>query len=83
MDETPTYSCVLAFDTNDPMFTYGFELGALWVDLEQNPHEPIEQTLHTRNTEMCMRIAESLDLEHEAEIHDETWMTVRYKPHTT
>lgn len=55
------HSLVLAFDTDDPEFCRGVEVGRLWEQLNADPHEPVEQTLHASNAEMVLRMAEATD----------------------
>lgn len=65
------YGCTLPFDTDDPMFAYGVEIGALWADLEANPEAAIRQTIHGRNSEMAIRMAEALERPYEAKFLDD------------
>lgn len=63
------YGLVLAFDTDDPQFTRGFNAGALygWLSarkpmlLGQNAEPPFD--VRADNLEMVLRIADSLGLD--------------------
>lgn len=52
------YSLVLPFDTDNPEFGRGIEIGRLWEQLKTH-HDEITVTLHASNTEMAMRVAEA------------------------
>ena len=76
------HSLVLAFDTDEPDFAYGFEAGALWRELELKPDDEITQTVHGCNAEMFMRMAEKLGREFSGvPLDDEVeWMDVTFGP---
>lgn len=68
----------LPFDTDDPEFTRGVEIGLLWAALRDNPGTQVF-TLHATNAEMILRVAEvtgravrSLEL-------GEDWLDVRFE----
>lgn len=69
------YALALAFDTDDPEFVRGVEVGRLWEQLKAGDADG--QMFHATNAEMVMRMAESLDLDVRAEDVDETWMVLR------
>lgn len=58
MNGTPDYGLVMAFDTDDPEFVRGFEIGRLY-EMTQRCPEPFEQTVHASNTEMIIRLGEA------------------------
>lgn len=66
------HSLVLAFDTDDPEFCRGVEVGRLWEQLKTG--EPVQQTIHATNAEMAIRMCESLEREFSAETLDNTWI---------
>jgi hypothetical protein len=72
MAEGGSYGLVLPFDTDDSEFCRGVEAGRLWEQLKFN--EPVQQTIHATNSEMAMRMCESLEREFSAEILDDTWV---------
>ena len=67
----------LPFDTDDPRFIEGFEMGRLWEQAKIGGD--IEQPIHSRNAEMAMRIAEATNREFSAEQIDDTWTTLRLR----
>lgn len=70
-----TYGLILAFDSDDPEFTRGFELGQLWERLERDNylHQPL---VHAANAEMFIRMAEAKGLPFSAEPVDDEWMSI-------
>ena len=44
----------MAFDTDDPMFVRGFEIGRMWASLPADRRFIV----HTSNAEMVMRVGE-------------------------
>lgn len=57
-------------------FVLGFEAGKLWEQLQWAvAHgEQFEQTFHADNVEIVLRMCDRLEVEHRAEIVDDTWM---------
>jgi hypothetical protein len=51
--------CLLAFDTGEPEFARGFEVGLLWGRMIHESE--IVQTIHAENAEMVIRMAEAYD----------------------
>ncbi len=68
------YGLVLAFDSDDPEFTRGFEAGQLWERLERDGYAG--QLIHTENAEMVMRMAEAKGLAFTAGDVGDGWMQV-------
>lgn len=66
---------ILAFDTDDPEFTRGFEAGRLWEQVKADA-APFEQTIHASNAEMAMRICEAQERDFRADILDEHWVEI-------
>lgn len=67
-------SLVLPFDTDEPEFRRGIEIGILWQRLE---HEyPVRATIHADCAEMVVRIAEARSLPFAVEWADDTWLHV-------
>lgn len=52
------YVLALPFDTDDPEFTRGVEVGLTYA-MAQAAEEPFEVTMHASNSEMAIRIAEA------------------------
>jgi hypothetical protein len=50
------YGLLLGFDTDDPQFTRGFELGRIW-EIAKTFDGPFEEIVHGVNAEMLIRIA--------------------------
>lgn len=77
-DDAMNYGLALAFDTNDPEFARGVEVGKLYEYLRWNPGEEFEQVVHLSNAEMVLRIAEALGRPVVSEEYDGTWMAVTF-----
>jgi hypothetical protein len=67
-------SLVLAFDTDEPEFTRGFEAGQLWERLERDGMAA--QLVHAGNAEMVMRMAEAKGLKFCANDAGDGWLGV-------
>lgn len=76
--EDAEFGLVLAFDTDDPEFTRGFEAGLLWERLERDGEA--DQLIHAENAEMVMRIAEAKGLRFSAEDLGDGWMQAVLTP---
>lgn len=66
---------VLAFDTDDPEFVRGVEVGRLWELLDHAGEA--ELTIHGTNAEMAMRIAEAKGLAFRGDHLEGDWYHVR------
>jgi hypothetical protein len=75
-----SYSLALAFDTDDPEFTRGVEIGRLWEQLRAEPDETVEQQVHATNAEMVLRMGEALDRPVRTSDDDGHWMTATFSP---
>lgn len=51
------YSLILSFDTDEPEFARGVEVGMLHSTLSSTPQLPFSVTIHATNAEMVMRLA--------------------------
>lgn len=78
--DAPRHSLLLPFDTDEPEFARGFELGRLWATLRTNPAEEIEELVHSNNAEMALRMAEALERDVSSLEVDETWMKLQFGP---
>lgn len=71
---------LVVFDTNDPEFVRGFEVGRLWTMLRTEPDQVVEEYLRATNVEMALRLAESTGREvRSIELNDD-WLFVHFKP---
>ena len=68
------YSLLLPFDTDDPQFRRGVEIGVLWANLQHSGHA--KETVHWDTAGMVMRIADEKGLRFSAVPVDESWVTV-------
>jgi hypothetical protein len=78
-DHDADYSLALPFDTDDPQFRRGVEIGMLWERVQAARHfgaTGISATLHPDCAEMVIRIAESAGLGWTCEMTGDDWMTV-------
>lgn len=76
------HALLLPFDTEEPEFARGFEAGRLWALVREDAGE-VEETVHTSNAEMLMRMGEALDRIVIGEELDGTWTRVRVLPEGT
>lgn len=74
-DSEDEWGLVLAFDSDDPEFARGVEIGSMWTEVEENGR--CERMIRGNNAEMAMRIAEAKGLPFEAEPHPDDWFYVR------
>lgn len=72
-----SYELLLPFDTDNPEFIRGVEIGRLWETLKNTPEE-FEQTVHLSNAEMVIRIAEAQRRTVQSRELDDTWMRVTF-----
>ncbi len=64
--EQQQWALVLAFDTDEPEFTRGVEVGIIWKATEDG--RPWEGLVSAANTEMVIRIAEARGLSFRAHL---------------
>jgi hypothetical protein len=79
MAESPpdqSFGLRLAFDSDDPEFTRGFEVGR--YDTLLNFEDFVEGYLHPENAEMVMRVAESHSFDVVAKDIGHGWMWVTF-----
>jgi len=67
---------ICPFDTDDPEFVRGFEVGTVWSQVRTG--EPCVVTVHATNVEMVMRMAEATGRLFEAEDLDDDWIAVAF-----
>lgn len=70
-------SLILEFVDGSRSFVHGFEAGCVWEMIKAG--EPFEQEVHAANTELYIRMAESLGAEVTAEMLDDTWSILRFE----
>lgn len=70
-----SYSLVLAFDTDDPEFTRGFEAGRLWERIKADQSD-FREIIHATNAEMVMRMCEKQERTFRAEDLNEEFVEV-------
>lgn len=73
------YSLLLAFDRDDPAFIDGFELGRLWERAKNDEVEFVE-SIHGRNAEMVLRIAEATGRRVRSQEIGSGWIDVTFAP---
>lgn len=71
------YSLKLPFDTDNPVFALGFELGCVWGHL-QIDDGPQLITMHAANAEMILRIAEATGREVSSTELGNGWIAVQF-----
>ena len=69
----------MAFDSDHPEFTRGFECGQLWVALSLRPDEH-SVTLHSTNFEIARRTAKHYNYVVEITQADDTWIFATFTP---
>lgn len=74
------HGLLLAFDTNDPCFTRGFEMGRIWALLRAFPDEAVSEYAHAANGEMLLRMAEATGREIRSEELGGEWMVAFFTP---
>jgi len=67
---------ICPFDSDDPEFVRGFEIGALWERLKNGP--PCQATIHATNAEMVIRLAAAADMGFSAEDLGGDWVHVEF-----
>lgn len=74
--ESESHALAVAFDTGDPEFARGVEVGRLWERLRAEP-EPVVEMVHVGNAEMVLRIAEALQRPAVSDEHNATLIIER------
>lgn len=64
----------LPFDTDDPEFRRGVEIGMLWARLEHE--DRFSATIHADNAEMILRVIEAKGVSFTASPLGEDWLAV-------
>lgn len=68
------FNLLLAFDTDDPQFVRGFEVGRIW-QTAQTFDGPFEEVAHGVNAEMLLRIAEATERQVRTHEDGDEWIT--------
>lgn len=76
-NEEAEYKLVLAFDSDDPEFSRGFEAGMLYMSLGDKHVTKINQLLHAANAEMVMRMCEKMNWKFSAEDIGNDWLQLQ------
>lgn len=79
MDDVSGHSCLLAFDTDEPMFARGFEAGRLWALLRADDGELVE-CIHANNAEMALRMGEATGRHVAARELGGEWLEATFSP---
>ena len=80
MESHAGHSLLLRFDSDEPAFARGFELGRLWALLRERPDEPFEEYVHATSAEMLLRIAEATGRNVQSEEVGGGWLFVTFSP---
>jgi hypothetical protein len=81
MSEEHTFSLVLAFDSDDPEFARGCEVGTVWEALRHtDPWDSHSATVYGSNAEMMLRIAEATGRPLTTHDSDPDWISVLFGP---
>jgi hypothetical protein len=74
------WNIVLTFDSDDPEFTRGVEVGMVWTIVANvRPTVPVDCMMHASNAEMAIRIGECLRRNVKARFVDDNWMDVCFE----
>lgn len=71
------HALLLPFDTDDPVFRRGVEVGRIWTLLGERDEEVCE-TVHADTAEMLIRIGEATDRAFRAEELGNGWLEVTF-----
>lgn len=74
------YGLVLAFDSDDPAFVRGVEIGRLWEMLKPEDGVIEGEIVHTSNAEMVLRMAEATDRPVRSTELGDGWLSVTFGP---
>ena len=74
------HACLLPFDTNEPEFARGFEVGRSWALLRQAPHDVIEEYAHASNAEMMVRLGDATGRQVWSEELGDGWLLMTFEP---
>lgn len=72
----PEFKLVLAFDSDHPEFTRGFEAGMLYMSMGDKHVTKINQLIHDENAEMVIRMSEALGWDFVAQDMDNGWFQI-------
>lgn len=80
--ESEAFGFVLghAYDTDDPEFVRGAEVGSLEAKVELLGHVTVREVMRRSNTEIARRIAEGTGRVYAIHPIDETWMEIVIEP---
>lgn len=72
------YVQLLPFDTDEPEFVRGMEIGRLWERLKYENNEVVA-VIHTTNAEMVIRISEAIERPVKSEELGDGWMEIIFE----
>jgi hypothetical protein len=81
-DGALNHSLLLAFDSDEPAFARGFELGRIWTLLQSSPDDEVSEHAHASNAEMLLRMAEATGRQLHTVDLDDTWVLATYAAST-
>lgn len=76
-DRKEAFGLALPFDTDEPEFRRGVEVGMMWTHLQRYDGER-SFTVHADCAEMAIRLGEALGLNFSAEDLADGWVEVTY-----
>jgi len=77
MDEADSFHLVLPFDSDDPAFARGVEVGMLHASLHDG-QSPVCAMVHAENAEMMLRLAEAHGRSVRADDLGGDWLAVEF-----
>ena len=70
------HASLITFDSDEPEFARGFEVGRLWTLLREYPGKRLEEYAHVANAEMLLRLADATGRTVQSEELDDGWLLV-------
>lgn len=71
---------LLSFDRKGRKFADGFECGRIWALLREYPASEVTETVHARNAEMFIRMAEATERPFSSVAADDDFVEVTFGP---
>lgn len=80
-DDEVEYRLALPFDSDEPEFARGVEVGCVFTELRHTPSDRAASfTVHATNAEMVLRFSETLGRYVSSEEIGDDWLRVRFAP---
>lgn len=73
-----SFDLLLAFDSDDPEFIRGFEMGRMWALLRTDEGDTQDFMIHANNAEMAIRIAEATDRPWRVLSQTDEWVDIEF-----